>query len=326
MARDDERRELRRGFACAVAAQLIWGVQPLFLPLLDAMTAAEILAHRVLWSWAVAMAVVAARRRTRQGFKELARNKHAVRTLAAGSALMGCAWGLYIYGVVTGRIVETSLALFIGPIVTAVLGVGALRERLRPYQWLAVAVSTAGVLVLGWGYGGVPWVALLIAGTVALYGLIKKRLAVPAVEGMAVETVFLVPVAIGILVWLGATNSLVFPGTWHLAPLVPVTGIVSTLPLLFFSASVNRVPLSTFGLLMYLNPVIQFAIGAWVFGESVTAARWFGFALLWIALAVFAAGALRATRPASGTAQVSPDASTPAWSSDQWSSRRGSGR
>ncbi|WTW94976.1 EamA family transporter RarD [Streptomycetaceae bacterium NBC_01309] len=323
MLRDDGGREQRLGLGFAVAAQLIWGVQPLFWPLLGGMTTAEMLAHRVLWSWAVAMAVVAAQPRTRKGLRVLARDRRAVWTLAATGSLMGCAWGLYIYGVVTGRVVETSLSLFVGPLVTAVLGVAVLRERLRAYQWFAVAVSAVGVLVLGWGYGGVPWVALLIAGTVALYGLIKKRLAVPAVEGMAVETVFLTPFAVGCLVWLGATDRLVFPGTWHVAPLVPLAGVVSTLPLLFFAAAVNRVPLSTFGLLMYLNPVIQFAIGAWVLGESVTPARWFGFGLLWVALAVFAVGALRAARRTSGYEVEPPEESAGA---GQLSSRRAWGR
>ncbi|MEU8135804.1 EamA family transporter RarD [Streptodolium elevatio] len=322
MQRYDGGRELRTGLEFAVAAQLIWGVQPLFWPLLDGMTTAEMLAHRVLWSWAVAMVVVALRPRTRRGVRVLARDRRAGWTLAGTGSLMGCAWGLYIYGVVTGRVVETSLSLFVGPFVTAALGVAILRERLRAYQWFAVAVSAAGVLVLGWGYGGVPWVALLIAGTVALYGLVKKRLAVPAVEGMAVETVFLTPFAVGCLLWLGATDRLVFPGTWGVAPLVPLAGVVSTLPLLFFAAAVNRVPLSTFGLVMYLNPVIQFAIGVWVLGESVTPSRWLGFGLLWVALAVFALGALRTARRAVPHQPESADSV----GAGQWSSRRGWGR
>lgn len=206
---------------------------------------------------------------------------------------MGSAWGLYIYGVVVGRVVETSLALFIGPLVTALLGVAVLRERLRPVQWCASGVGLAAVVVLACGYGRIPWLALAIAGTVAVYGLLKKRLAIPAAEGMAVEAAFLTLPAAGFLVWLAVRGDLGVAGaSAGVVALVPLAGVLSTLPLVFFAASVNRVPLSTFGLLMYLNPAIQFSLGVWVLHEDMSAARWGGFALLWVALAVFAADAL----------------------------------
>ncbi|WTW98650.1 EamA family transporter RarD [Streptomycetaceae bacterium NBC_01309] len=286
--------ERRAGLGLTISAQVVWGLQPLFLPLLAAMSTLEILAHRVLWSWLAVSALVASRRTTRHGVRRLVRNLRAVLTLAACGMTMGLTWGLYIYGIVTGRVVETSLSLFIQPLVTAVLGVVVLRERLRPPQWAAAGIATAGVVALGWGYGRIPWMALLIAVTLALYGLIKKRLAAAALEGMAVETVFLVPVAAAVLAWCASAGELTSV-SWSLAALIPVAGVMAVLPLILVSAAVNRVPLATFGLLSYLNPVMQFALGAWVLGEAVTPMRWCGFGLLWAALAVFAVDALRAT-------------------------------
>jgi chloramphenicol-sensitive protein RarD len=296
-ARTDAARQARAGLGYTMAAQLIWGVQPLFWPLLDAMSTAELLAHRILWSWAVALAIVAARPAARRRVRELLCNAHALRVLAAASVLMGTAWGLYIYGVVVGRVVETSLALFIGPLVTALLGVVVLRERLRPAQWCASGVGLAAVVVLACGYGRFPWLALAIATAVAVYGLLKKRLSTPAAEGMAVEAAFLTLPAAGFLICLALRGDLgIASAPTGVVALVPLAGVLSTLPLVFFAAALSRVPLSTFGLLMYLNPAIQFSLGVWVLHEDMSTSRWLGFALLWVALAVFAADALARDR------------------------------
>jgi chloramphenicol-sensitive protein RarD len=282
--------ESRRGAAWGVAAYLLWGLFPLYWPLLEPAGAVEILSHRVVWSLVVVVALLAAlgglRRVRRLGARRLG-------LLAVAAAVVSVNWGVYIYGVNTGQVVETSLGYFVNPLVTVALGVLVLGERLRSVQWVAIALATLAVVGLAVDYGRPPWIALALAFSFAVYGLLKKLAAVGAVESLAVETAVLTPFALAYLAVLGATGAGTFTlqGPGHAALLVG-GGLVTAVPLLCFGAAATRVPLSTLGLLQYLAPSLQFAIGVLVVGEPLPPARLAGFVVVWVALALFTADAL----------------------------------
>ncbi len=206
-------------------------------------------------------------------------------------------WGVYIWGVNSGHVVETSLGYFINPLVTIAFGVLVLRERLRTAQWAAVGVGVAAVAVLTVAYGRLPWIALTLAFSFATYGLLKKKVALGGPESLAVESAVMFPFALGFLIYLGVRGegSLGHYGWGHTALLV-ASGVITAVPLMCFGAAALRVPLTTLGLLQYLAPVFQFLIGVTVFHESMEPARWAGFALVWVALLVLSADALRRVR------------------------------
>ncbi len=250
----------------------------------------------MLWSAVTVVLVVLALGRRRR-LMHLLGQPRTLRLLAFASLAITVNWGLFIYGVNSGRVVETSLGYFVNPLVTVLLGVLVLRERLRPAQWAAVGIATVAVLVIAFGYGRPPWIALGLAGSFAAYGLTKKRAGAGALEGLTVEAWLVAPLALGWIVWLGSTGTATVgsEGTGHLL-LVTTTGIVTVVPLACFSAAATRIPLSTLGLLQYLTPVTQFLIGVLVRGEEMPPSRWVGFALVWLALLVFISDSLRHRR------------------------------
>jgi chloramphenicol-sensitive protein RarD len=277
-----------------VAAYLLWGLFPLYWPLLQPAGAVEILAHRIVWSVVVAAAVLA----VTSGFRwmrTLGRRRTGLLALAA--ALITINWGTFIHGVNSGHVVETSLGYFINPLVTVALAVTVLRERLRPLQWAAVAIGTVAVLVLAVDYGRPPWIALTLACSFGLYGLVKKRVGVDGVQSFSVETLFLVAPALGYLVWLQASGrgTFVSEGAGH-AALLAMGGVATAVPLMLFGIAAVRVKLTTVGVLQYLAPVIQFLIGVLVDHEAMPLSRLGGFALVWTALVVFTVDAVRAGR------------------------------
>ncbi len=247
----------------------------------------------MVWS-AVTVVVVVLLLGRRRRLVALLRQPRTLRLLGFASVAITLNWGLFIYGVNSGRVVETSLGYFVNPLVTVLLGVIVLRERLRPAQWAAVGIATLAVLVIAFGYGRPPWIALGLAGSFAAYGLTKKRAGAGALEGLTVEAWFVAPLAIGWIAWLGAngTASVASEGTGHLL-LVTTAGIVTVVPLACFGAAATRIPLSTLGLLQYLTPVTQFLIGVLVRGEQMPPSRWIGFGLVWVALVVFTSDSLR---------------------------------
>jgi chloramphenicol-sensitive protein RarD len=277
----------------------MWGLFPLYWALLPPASAIEGLAHRIAWSLvAVLAALWFVNRRGRVGHGELRaalRDRRKALPLAAAAIVISCNWGTYIWAVNSGHVVETSLGYFINPLATVVLGVLVLGERLRPAQWAAVGLGTVAVVVLTVGYGRPPWIALVLAASFAFYGLMKKFAMVGAVESQAIETGVMLLPAIGYLVVLEASGSGTFfdHGLSHSLVLVG-TGLISAAPLLAFGGATLRVPLSLLGLLQYLAPVLQFLIGILVFGEQMPPERWFGFGLVWAALAVLTWDGLRA--------------------------------
>ncbi|MFE0512624.1 EamA family transporter RarD [Streptomyces sp. NPDC058964] len=279
----------------------MWGLVPLFWPLLKPAGSVEILAHRMVWSLAfVAVALVAVRRWAWAG--ELLRQPRRLALVTVAAAVITVNWGVYIWAVNAGHVVEASLGYFINPLVTIAMGVLILKERLRPVQWAAVGVGFGAVLVLTIGYGQPPWISLCLAFSFATYGLVKKKVNLGGIESLAAETAIQFLPALAYLLWLTAHGESTFTtgSTGHSA-LLASTGIVTALPLVCFGAAAIRVPLSTLGLLQYLAPVFQFLLGILYFHEAMPAERWAGFALVWLALSLLTWDALRTARRASRT-------------------------
>ncbi|GAB7005846.1 EamA family transporter RarD [Nocardioides sp. AN3] len=282
-----ERSEQRTGVLYGVAAYVMWGAFPLFWPLLEPAGAFEILAHRLIWSMVVMAALVVAMRRTRQ-FWRLVQTPRTLALLAAAGVTVSINWTGYIWGVNHGYVVESSLGYFINPLVTVLMGVLILRERMRPVQWVAVGIGSVAVLVLAVDYGRPPWIALLLAFSFGTYGLLKKKANAGAIESLALETAVVAPIAVVYVAWLGVTGAGHFTseGIGHTALFISA-GFVTAVPLICFGAAAIRVPLVVLGLLQYLTPVLQFALGVLYFHEAMPPGRWIGFGLVWIALAVF---------------------------------------
>lgn len=297
----------RRGLALGVAAYAMWGAFPLYWPLLEPAGAVEILAHRMVWS-TLTMGLLVLLLRRRAQLRAIAADRRVRLLLVLAAVTITSNWTTYIYGVNSGRVVETSLGYFINPLVTVLMGVLVLKERLRPLQWAALGVGTAAVLVLTVDYGRPPWIALVLAFSFGTYGLAKKSAGVGAVESLAFETAVVAPFALVYLVVLQARGDghLGTEGLGH-ALLLASTGLVTAIPLICFGAAATRVSMVSLGLLQYLAPTIQFVLGLVVFSESMTTGRWLGFALVWGALAVFTAEALRhRRRQLALTASASP--------------------
>ncbi|MFD7627160.1 EamA family transporter RarD [Streptomyces sp. NPDC059851] len=287
--------EQRTGLLYGFGAYGMWGLVPLFWPLLKPAGAVEILAHRMVWSLAVVGGILLVVRRW-GWIRELLREPRKLGLTALAATVISVNWGLYIWSVNNGAVVESSLGYFINPLVTIAIGVLLLGERLRRTQWAAVGIGFAAVLVLAIGYGRPPWISLVLAFSFATYGLIKKKLGMGGVESLAAETALLFPPALGYLLWLAAQGRSAFgsEGLGHSA-LLAATGLVTAIPLVFFGAAAIRVPLSTLGLLQYLAPVFQFMLGVLYFHEAMPPERWAGFSLVWAALALLTWDALRTT-------------------------------
>lgn len=273
------------GIAAGVGAYSLWGVLTLFWPLLEPAGAVEVLAHRVVWSLLVVGVALALRRRW-AWVRQLLRTPRALAALAVAAVLISANWGMFIWAVTSGHVVEASLGYFINPLVSVVLGVVVLRERLDKRRWAAVGLATLGVGWLTAGYGSPPWVALALAGSFAVYGLIKKLATVGPLESLAVETAVLVVPALGYLVWLavaGRGQFLAGGASWH-DLLLASAGVVTAVPLLLFATAATRIPLSTVGMLQYLAPSLQLACGVLVLGESLDGRQLIGFGLVWAAL------------------------------------------
>ncbi|WP_089099512.1 EamA family transporter RarD [Streptomyces hyaluromycini] len=303
---DISKGERRTGLVNGFAAYGMWGLVPLFWPLLKPAESIEILAHRMVWSLVfVAVALVFVRRWAWAG--ELLRQPRRLALVTVAAAVITVNWGVYIWAVNAGHVVEASLGYFINPLVTIAMGVLLLKERLRPAQWAAVGVGFAAVVVLAVGYGQPPWISLVLAFSFATYGLVKKKVNLGGIESLAAETAIQFLPALGYLLWLAGhgESSFVNDGAGH-AALLASTGIVTAVPLVCFGAAAIRVPLSTLGLLQYLAPVFQFLLGILYFHEAMPAERWAGFALVWLALALLTWDALRTARRAARALAAAP--------------------
>lgn len=284
------------GTLLGVVAYGLWGLFPLYFRALDDVSPVEVVANRIVWSLVFVSILTLV---TRSWAKTIATatSRKNVLLLGISGGLLALNWGVYVYAIASDQVLEASLGYFINPLVSVGLGVVLLRERLRVGQWIAVAVAVVAVGVLTFSYGRLPWISLLLAGTFALYGLIKKRVGVGAVESLTIETAVVAPVALVVMVAMAATGSAAMtsdgPSTILLLVLL---GPVTALPLLAFGGAATRIPLSTLGLMQYLTPVLQFILAVLVFGETMSQTRWVGFILVWLSLAIMSVDGLRNAR------------------------------
>ena len=286
-----EQRTQSAGVAAAAFAYLMWGLFPLYFRALRGVPAAEVLAHRVAWSALFMALLVTVTRRWSPVLTQLRRHG-AMRTLTASALLISLNWGVYIWAVQAGHVLEASLGYFINPLVSVLLGVVFLREPLSRRQLAAVALAAAGVLAMVIHVGQVPWVALTLASSFGLYGLLRKRLAVDAIAGLLAEVAVLAPLALGWLGWLGLRGEGHFLATPAITTLLVLTGVVTAVPLLLFAVGVRRLTLATVGLLLYVNPTTQFALAVLLFGEVFTVDHAIAFGCIWASLALYSSEAL----------------------------------
>ncbi|MGY1664844.1 EamA family transporter RarD [Geodermatophilus sp. SYSU D00696] len=304
--------ERRLGTAAGLSAYLLWGCFPLYFPLLEPAGGVEIVAHRVVWSLLFVALLLTVLRRWSL-VRAAVTDRRTMLVLAGASVLIAANWLVFVYGVNSGHVVETSLGYFINPLVSVLLGVVVFAERLRPLQWTAVALAAVAVAVLTWDYGRPPWIALALAATFGGYGLLKKLVRVEAAPGLFVETAVTFLPAVVFLGVLHATGrgTAGEAGTGHLLLLL-ASGIATAVPLLLFAAAARRIPLSTVGLLQYVTPLMQLALGVFVFDEPMPPARLVGFAIVWAALAVFTVDSLRSARAAAGRRAAAEQVAAPA--------------
>jgi chloramphenicol-sensitive protein RarD len=288
--------EGRRGAWYGALAYLLWGAFPLYFRALERSGPIEIVLHRITWALLACLSAVAVTRGWGDLRAVLAASRR-LAMLALAAVMIAINWGVYIYAVNSEQVIEGSLGYYINPLITVLLGVLVLRERLRPLQWGAVGVGAGAVAVLTLNYGHLPWIALFLALSFALYGLVKNRVggSVGAVTSLTTETMVLAPLAVSGVLWLELTGRGHFGdhAPWQ-ALLLMSTGVVTVVPLLLFAAAARRVPLSTIGLLQYLTPTGQLLCGVVVLGEHMPPARWIGFGLVWVALALLTLDSLQA--------------------------------
>ncbi|QDG67983.1 EamA family transporter RarD [Pseudarthrobacter sp. NIBRBAC000502772] len=288
-------KETTAGVLFGFGAYGLWGLLPLYFFALMPAGAVEIVANRVVWSLLFCVLLITVTRSWR-ALAAAFRDRSVFGTLAIAAALIAVNWLTYTYGVTTGQAVEAALGYFINPLVSVLLGVFVLKEKLRPLQWAAVGIGFVAVGVLTVSYGKLPWIALTLAVSFGLYGFVKKRVGpkVDAVTSLSVETIVLAPVAAATMVFLGVSGSatLASQGPGHFWLLV-ASGVITAVPLLFFGASARRLPMTTIGLLQYVAPLLQFIVALVVFQEAMTTSRWIGFGVVWLALLVLTVDMLR---------------------------------
>jgi chloramphenicol-sensitive protein RarD len=288
--------ERRDGLIFGAGAYLLWGLFPLYWPLLKPASPLEILAHRMIWSLVFIGAILAVTRGWSR-VRVIVADRGKLGRLALAASVITVNWGVYIWGVNSKHVVETSLGYFINPLLTILLGVFVLHESLRTVQWIAVGIATLAIVVLTVDYGRLPWIALTLACSFATYGFLKKQVNVGAVESLAVEAgVLAIPALITLIVITGR-GDLAFghAGTGN-ALLLAGTGAITAIPLLLFGAGMRRLPLTVIGLLQYLAPVLQFAVGVGIRHEPMPTARLVGFSLVWLALIVLTVDGVRNQR------------------------------
>ncbi|MGB0133222.1 EamA family transporter RarD [Dokdonella sp.] len=292
----------RHGLVAATIAFCIWGLMPLYWHLLKAVPSLQIIAHRIVWSTLLVVGWLLWRY-GRSWLRETLQLPRAAWMLALSGTFIAVNWGLYIWAVNAGHVVETSLGYFINPLLNVVLGVSFLGERLNRVQWVSILIATAGVLWLTFNYGSFPWIALALAFSFGMYGLIRKIVAVPPVRGLGVESLYLFLPTLGYLLWsevnghggFAAPQSAGGWGIW-IGALLIFGGALTAVPLIAFADAVRRIPFSLVGLMQYIAPTLQLLCGVLILGEPFGSERMIGFALIWLALAIFAIDGLRRSR------------------------------
>lgn len=288
-------KKQKLGLIYGVSAYVLWGMFPLYWPLLEPANPLEIVSHRAVWTLvfcAIVLAITHALKSTLATFK---RPKVAIKLFLA-SILISINWLVYIWATNNGHVVEASLGYYINPLIIIAFGVILLKEKMRQLQWVAVSIATVGVIILTVDYGRLPWVAIGLALSWGTYGLVKKQLGLGALEGLAIETLIAFIPYCGYLLFIGSKGEGQFGHGVGLTALLISAGAVTAIPLLLFNGSTTRLPYSTIGLLQYITPTIQFSIGVWVNHEAMPTARWVGFIFIWLALITLASDLLKSSR------------------------------
>jgi chloramphenicol-sensitive protein RarD len=278
---------MSKGTLTAAAAYILWGFFPIYWKLLQNVTALEILAHRMTWSLVFLLAILAYKNHW-SWIRPALKNRKILLTFLTTAVLLSVNWGIYIWGVNAGFIIETSLGYFINPLVNVLLGVLFLKEKLRPGQLLAVLIALAGVLYLTFSYGTLPWIALTLAFSFGFYGLLRKTAALGSLEGLSLETGLLFLPALAFLIFLQFNGTAAFARTdLRTTLLLAFAGVATAVPLLLFAAGARQITLITLGILQYTAPTIQFLIGVLLYKEPFDTQRLLGFALVWLALLIY---------------------------------------
>lgn len=300
--RTGSRASIRSGVLAAATCYFLWGLVPLYWKQLSGVDAVELIAHRHLWSLVLLGLLLSRMPKARQEARNALTSLRSVGRLFVAALLLTTNWLAYVWGVTSGRIVETSLGYFLVPLVSVLAGRFLLHEHLRRMQWIAVATAAAGVVLMILQAGGLPWIALVLAGSWSLYSILRKGSPLGAISGLAVETLLLGPAAVAFLLWRHhqGTGAL---GKFDLAghALLLSSGLVTAIPLLLFAHAAPRIRLSTLGILQYIAPTLQFALGVGLYHETLPPARLLAFLLIWIALAIYCSDSLLAQRSASKT-------------------------
>lgn len=295
------------GVVYAFTAYVIWGLFPIFFKALETVPSLQILAHRMVWSLVLVLALLLVLRKW-SWMSILRREPKVLLHFMASALLLSTNWGIYIYAVNSGHVVDASLGYYINPLVNIALGAAFLSERLRRLQWIAVGIAALGVLVMTVELGHLPWISLALAASFAGYGLLRKTASLGSLEGLALETTLLFPVALLYLGWLNQHGLNAFANDdWQIRTLLVAAGPVTTVPLLLFAAGARRIPFSLLGVLQYITPTLQFLLGVVLYHEPFGAAKAVGFSLVWAALAVFLVDSTISARrggPGGGTART----------------------
>lgn len=278
---------MKKGVVYAFSAYFLWGVLPVYLKSVQSVPAIQILGHRIVWS-VLLLAIIVTWQRQWGEIKKILQSKKTMLTLLFAASLLSVNWLTYIWGVNSGYVVETSLGYFINPLVSVVFGVFFLKERLRNWQWVPLGLATLGVIYLTWSYGRLPWIALVLAFSFGIYGLLKKTVAASALQGLMIETSILFLPAIALLLFAEFTGTGAFGhADTSITFLLSLAGLATTVPLLLFASGARLIPLSTLGFLQYIAPSAQFLLGVMVYHEPFGTDKLIGFGMIWLALILF---------------------------------------
>ncbi len=281
-----------RGLAAVLIAYTSWGLLPIYWKLLGAASALEILGHRILWSFVLALLIYTCTSKHRYALRLLFRRK-TLFSLAGTSSLLACNWLLYVWSVNNGHVIDSSLGYFINPLLAVLLGVVVLKERMSPLQWLSVAIAAAGVLYMTLALGQIPWIALGLAISFGVYTLLRKISQAPALEALTMEMGILSLPSLALLVFLHGQGDTHFLAADSVTFLLIGSGLVTLAPLLLFISGAHQINLTTAGLLQYLSPTLNFLLGVFVYREDFPVAQQRGFLFIWLALLIFSADQVR---------------------------------
>jgi chloramphenicol-sensitive protein RarD len=288
-------KNTKTGLIFGVSAYVLWGLFPLYWPLLEPAGAFEIVGHRAVWSLVFCAIALSITKAIKPAIATMKRPRVFIKLFAA-TALISINWIVYIWATNNGHVVEASLGYYINPIIIIAIGVLLLKEKMRKLQWVSVSIAAFGVLVLTIDYGRLPWIALALALSWGTYGFIKKQLGLGALEGLGIETAISAPFYLAYLAWIGSQGDGHFTYQPGLTLLLIGSGVVTAIPLLLFNGAGNRLPYTVIGLLQFITPTLQFSIGVWVRHEAMPTARWAGFLIIWAALVVLATDLIRSSR------------------------------